>query len=822
MSLKKLLTDFNSFYEDYPLQKEYRTAAGPAYVAKTQDPQKQRNLPYGDDQPGGGDSKQPFITKNIPGVEKDPDSVFPDFLLRDPKNALDNRVDDFKRIGKFLTTTEGILFVTKQELLSLQNPLVPGRPNRATPISGLYNPLMTLAQVTGAGTGLHIEKQGLFPIFNNNDKYDHVYRNRFSEENNNRLTLLYTSKISSEGLSGAQTINALRQGITSDNNLLLSYMGGPDSLGLGRTRIPFAGDRLSPSLLNDRTNEAKTESYNKTHDLSTNYNSVLTNFPLNTVSVSGLVKQYIDPKFDPYFWVSSNGKANSNYQYRTQYINEETENPSLTTDLQSINSAKQIANNQTVSGSIYSNQNITSSFGLSNKYNEEFKFIDKYKTDQFLNNNNQLFNASLRNDSNVATLRNEIKAGTEVSASLSSVKNHVVSGSIDSNKNISKFLGTSNKSTVLKYITITTGNDGINNISQLTQNSVYTLGNTFPEINTNNTTKLNVFTYTQNQLKDSELFRTNSQLQDFRSTILKDPINASSTQLYSFNYTSPNVNLESRIGVGNPGNRNRGRDRDALANLANPDEAQNNSNVIDKINYQKLYRASDGPSPYVNAPNASLDKSGRDLITFYFSIIDNDDVNSASFIHFRAYLGSVRDSYGAEYKSTKYVGRGEKFYSYDGFSRTISLSFRVVPQTAWEMKGIHQKLNYLASTLAPDYGDITNSNESFMRSNIVKLWMGEYFYGIPGFITDLTYTIPEESSWEINFNQPENGPGGGGGNLLTGPMLWDVDMTFVPIHNFVPRIITTEGKQREVAFITPDSTYGQPNPYLNEPIPPKS
>jgi hypothetical protein len=109
-----------------------------------------------------------------------------------------------------------------------------------------------------------------------------------------------------------------------------------------------------------------------------------------------------------------------------------------------------------------------------------------------------------------------------------------------------------------------------------------------------------------------------------------------------------------------------------------------------------------------------------------------------------------------------------------------------------------------------------------MRSNIVKLWMGEYFYGIPGFITDLTYTIPEESSWEINFNQPENGPGGGGGNLLTGPMLWDVDMTFVPIHNFVPRIITTEGKQREVAFITPDSTYGQSNPYLDEPIPPKS
>ena len=123
MALRKLLTDVGTEY---------------------------RNLKFGNDRPGGGSSKQPYVIKDLPPVESEPTSTFPDFLLRDPKNQLENRVDDLTRISKFLVSRNGGLFVAKQELLSLQNPLVPGRPNRSNPVAGLYNPLMTLAQVAGA------------------------------------------------------------------------------------------------------------------------------------------------------------------------------------------------------------------------------------------------------------------------------------------------------------------------------------------------------------------------------------------------------------------------------------------------------------------------------------------------------------------------------------------------------------------------------------------------------------------------------------------------------------------------------------------------
>ena len=215
-----------------------------------------RDLKFGNDRPGGGNSKQPFVTKDLPAVDSAPTDTFPDFILRDPKNQLENRKDDLTRISKFLLSREGGLFIAKQELLSLQNPLTPGRPNRSNPVAGLYNPLMTLAQVAGAGTGLHIEKQGLFPILSNDEKYNSVYRTLSLNDDENRLALLYNLKIS--GSSDAiQTFNGVKYGIALSDDFILSYTGGPDSYGIGRTRIPFSADRLTTKELEDKTKKAK-------------------------------------------------------------------------------------------------------------------------------------------------------------------------------------------------------------------------------------------------------------------------------------------------------------------------------------------------------------------------------------------------------------------------------------------------------------------------------------------------------------------------------------------------------------------------------------
>jgi hypothetical protein len=147
------------------------------------------------------------------------------------------------------------------------------------------------------------------------------------------------------------------------------------------------------------------------------------------------------------------------------------------------------------------------------------------------------------------------------------------------------------------------------------------------------------------------------------------------------------------------------------------------------------------------------------------------------------------------------VGRGDKFYNYTGFSRDINFTFQVHPQSRAEMRSIYQKLNLLAASLAPDY------RNGYMKGNLIRLTIGDYLYIVPGFISSLTYTIPEESAWEIALNSPE---GGGDYGLMETPKYFDVSVAFTAIHDFAPQLGTTV----QTAFITPQAATEDGNAYL--------
>jgi hypothetical protein len=102
---------------------------------------------------------------------------------------------------------------------------------------------------------------------------------------------------------------------------------------------------------------------------------------------------------------------------------------------------------------------------------------------------------------------------------------------------------------------------------------------------------------------------------------------------------------------------------------------------------------------------------------------------------FRALLTGYSDSHSAEWSGKRYAGRGENFYTYQGFDRTVSFNFKVAAQSKQEMKFIYRKLNHLLSTLYPDY-----NSDGFMRGNITKLTIGDLFVRTPGILTSLNLT----------------------------------------------------------------------------------
>lgn len=167
-----------------------------------------------------------------------------------------------------------------------------------------------------------------------------------------------------------------------------------------------------------------------------------------------------------------------------------------------------------------------------------------------------------------------------------------------------------------------------------------------------------------------------------------------------------------------------------------------------------------------------------DLIKFVFEAISNDDPTYSMAIFFRAFLtAGITDTNNAELNSFKYIGRGENFFTYQGFTRTIGFSFRVAAQSREELRPLYNKLNTLLGQVYPDY----SPNQGIMRAPVVRVTIGDYLYRVPGFIESINLTVENDTPWEINVEGDESG------NIAQLPQVVDVAVTFRPILDVLPK-----------------------------------
>jgi hypothetical protein len=223
-----------------------------------------KGLKYGRDLPGGGSSNQPYVTSPISnGLGFNT----PDFFLR--QGALQSALVDTARLTSwFGDSVNGLLFTAKQIALERMNPKIPGGLNR------IYNPLNTIAQVGVLPLNIHLNKQGVnganFGYAEGGREGYYYFTKEKAEENISRLSLLFDTKIASSKQLTTRTADQRLFNISNDPEYSLSYDGGPGSIGgVGRTRIPMAGNGSNSSR--DRTT-----TYKLKNNLISDINSVYT------------------------------------------------------------------------------------------------------------------------------------------------------------------------------------------------------------------------------------------------------------------------------------------------------------------------------------------------------------------------------------------------------------------------------------------------------------------------------------------------------------------------------------------------------------------
>lgn len=179
---------------------------------------------------------------------------------------------------------------------------------------------------------------------------------------------------------------------------------------------------------------------------------------------------------------------------------------------------------------------------------------------------------------------------------------------------------------------------------------------------------------------------------------------------------------------------------------------------------------------------------GEDLIKFRIEFLNNESLSTKTadggsiiantdILTFRAYIDDFSDGMTAKWNSYRYMGRGEEFYIYDGFTRDIGVSFTIHAHSDQEMAPLYNKLNYLMSTFAPDY-----NSQLKMRGNIAYLTVGDYIFRQPGVFTDIKLSEFTNSSWETGLNNDGTTNG-----QYQVPRMLKVQLSFKPIHTFLPR-----------------------------------
>ena len=720
-----------------------------------------KSLKYSKDRIGGGSSNQPFVQKPIPdSFSAVGNTGGLDVLTRGGSLAFQSTADDVSRLTKLLltpSTFQGPFFTIKQNVLSRQGVQTQASPKGLN--EGYYLPTNTLAQVAVSSAGLHFNKNGLNPIpglpgslTTYSDVIDSVV-----DLKKNRLLKLTDSFINKR----------------TDSNILLTYPGGPGSiLGLGVTTISIPG--------NQRTG------INTGGDILDKYfGSEGVKYPLYDLlpppelllgkeSAPTDTPQYLIPPVPALKYKAFTNPRPISLDYR-RYLSL-SYNAGIS-DLEPDQIKNRTAYQDNTLISVKTAPKGTQAAGIAktaySTYAKENLPDSKIYNLQGFTSIESLLGASV--SASLKTDPVEGTPGTKNTNTLVTIKASTNGYGFDRRSNSSYAIANNLTGSLYGPITGSLSNSGrvITPFIRTSEPTVYA-GTDFNPVNVTTEDYTAEYTYTAAELQQAPSYRPLGQIQDFRQKFRNKGGDALTVgaDIIAPSYTEENI--ENRVHLGNPGTKGdvsnyvRGKVRLGTTEKLGP---------LDTINALPLYSSTE-----VKPDN---EKTVNDLVKFRIAVLDSGGEPAKTFIHFRAFLDNVSDNYSADWQSYKYVGRGENFYTYSGFERKMSLSWTVYAQSKEELIPMYKKLNFLASTLAPDY------NGGFMRGTLVQLTIGGYVYEQPGFITGLNYEITEATPWEIGitgegFTAPDNL---GDDSVKELPHMIKVSgFSFTPIHTFIPQV----------------------------------
>jgi len=132
-----------------------------------------------------------------------------------------------------------------------------------------------------------------------------------------------------------------------------------------------------------------------------------------------------------------------------------------------------------------------------------------------------------------------------------------------------------------------------------------------------------------------------------------------------------------------------------------------------------------------------------DLIRVKFSSISSDG-GDAETLQFRAYMTNLSDGLTPSWQEVTYVGRTTPLYLFESMGRAITFDLQLAAGTKAELLANYKRLNRFMQLISPEY------KQGLPVAPMLKITIGDWFVDTPIIIDSFTLAPNENSPWELD------------------------------------------------------------------------
>ena len=177
--------------------------------------------------------------------------------------------------------------------------------------------------------------------------------------------------------------------------------------------------------------------------------------------------------------------------------------------------------------------------------------------------------------------------------------------------------------------------------------------------------------------------------------------------------------------------------------------------VFDKDLSLKTYRGMENGSDFLNSKTILdnlTDKESDNATDFKdkdFATLKFTSVATGNRVRFRATVSGLTETFTPSWESNKFVGNPFNFYTYNSIERSVTFTFKVFSLNYSEHKKAWARLSFLSSLVYPQ----SYINKNYTTPPFIKFTLGDMYKEKAAFIESLTYTIDDNTTWEIGLKQ---------------------------------------------------------------------